>query len=59
MKILSIDIECIFRMEFNSKDVDEKNQHDAKNLLLFHERSLKADLLISEATSNKPVVGFL
>lgn len=24
MKILFIDIECIFRMEFNSKDVDKK-----------------------------------
>lgn len=28
--MLSIDIDCIFKMEFSSKDLDKKISHDAK-----------------------------
>lgn len=48
-KILLIDIDCIFRMEFRFKDLGKKNHMTLRYLLTFHGRSLKADL-ISEAT---------
>lgn len=57
-KIFPIDIDCIFRMKSMTKDLGNKFHMILRDLLNFHGRSVKADRLISEATSYQHLVGF-